>query len=88
MPVVHFYANTGKIVAITDALLINDGTAPSILADSVCTGTLGICQDPPGTPIVIPLYVKNVHATTAPSSNVQQIGDTIKVSPEIPNFFK
>jgi hypothetical protein len=78
VPVAHFYANTGKIVAFTDALLINTGNAPSILADSVCTGTVGRCQDSAGTPISIPVYIKNVHATSAPSANVQQIGDTIK----------
>lgn len=87
VPVVHFYSNTGKIVAITDALLINNGSAPGILADSVCTGALGTCQDPAGTPINIPVYIKNVHATAAPSTNVQQVGDSIKVVPDIVDFF-
>lgn len=86
VPVVHFYTNTGKIVSFTDATLINSGDAPSMLADSVCTGVRGMCQEPPGTPISITLYIKNVHATTAPGANIQQYGDTIKVVPDIVDF--
>jgi hypothetical protein len=85
-PIAHFYANTGRIMAFTDATLINDGITPCVLADSVCGGTdCNCCSDQ--NPIVIPVYFRNVHANSAASSNIQQFGDPIKVYADIPSFF-
>lgn len=85
-PVAHFYASLGKILAFSDATLINDGTTPSILADTVCANFNYNCDPNPGS-ITIPVYIKNVHATSPPSSNVVQEGDSIKVVPDISSFF-
>ena len=84
--VAHFYASLGKILAISDATLINDGATPSILADTVCANFRYNCDPNPGS-ITIPVYIKNVHANSAPSSNIIQEGDSIKVVADIPSFF-
>jgi hypothetical protein len=72
-PVAHFYTSTGRIMAFTDAILINDGTTPCIMADSTLS---------------IPVYIKNVHANSTPTANIQLIGDTAKIVSDIPDFFK
>jgi hypothetical protein len=85
--VIHFYANTGKIVALTDAMLINDGVTNSIFADASCNGQLCNCCSTSG-PITIPVYIKNVHANAGMSTNITQVGGTITVEPDIQSFFK
>ncbi|HWK02511.1 MAG TPA: hypothetical protein VNS58_02700 [Puia sp.] len=87
VPVAFFHANMGKFVAFTDALLINDGITPSIMADSLCNGQFCNCCQNPAVPINIPVYIRNVHANSATGSNIQQIGDTLKVVADIPAFF-
>lgn len=84
--VAHFYTSLGKILAISDATLINDGTTPSIMADTVCANFRYNCDPNPGS-ITIPVYIKNVHANSAPSSNIIQEGDSVKVVADIPSFF-
>ena len=84
--VAHFYTSMGKILAISDATLINDGTTPSILADTVCANFLYNCVPNPGS-VTVPVYIKNVHATSAPSTNIVQEGDSVKVVADIPSFF-
>jgi hypothetical protein len=86
LPVAHFYINPGKTVAFTDALLINDGITPGIIADSVCNNQFCNCCQSSG-PITVPLYIRSVHANSAPTANVQQIGDVIKVVADLPAFF-
>lgn len=86
LPVAHFYTNSGKILAFTDATLINDGTTPSLMADSTCSNfSCNCCQN--NTPLSIPVYIKNVHANSGLTANVQQIGDTVKVVTDLPDFF-
>jgi len=86
LPIAHFYTNTGKILAFEDATLINDGTTPSIMADSLCANfSCNCCQN--NTPLNIPVYIKNVHANAAPTANIQQTGDTVKVVADLADFF-
>jgi len=87
IPVAHFYANTGKIVALTDALLINDGVTNSIFAETNCNGFGCLCCTTT-LPINIPVYLKNVHANAPVGSNITPVGGTITVEPDISSFFK
>lgn len=87
VPVVHFYADMGKIVALTDALLINDGVTPSIMADSVCNNQACNCCQVGATPMSPSVFISNVRANTAAAANVQQIGGIIMVVPDISAFF-
>ena len=88
MPVCHFHANMGKMVSFTDAYLLNDGTTDIIKADSTCDGIACDCCQAPTTGIVVPVYIRNVHANAGPATNIQQYGDTIKVVADLPNFIR
>jgi hypothetical protein len=86
IPVVHFYANPGKNIALTDATLINDGITPCIYADSVTGSTdCNSCQN--AGPITAPIYIKNVHANSAPGNNIQVFGEAVKVYADLSSFF-
>ncbi len=87
IPVAHFYANTGKIVALTDAILINDGVTNSIFAETNCN-VFGCLCCTTTLPINIPVYVKNVHANAPAGANITPVGGTITVEPDIQSFFK
>ena len=56
------------------------------MADTVCANFRYNCDPNPGS-ITIPVYIKNVHANSAPSSNIIQEGDSVKVVADIPSFF-
>jgi len=72
-PVARFFKNAGKIVALKDAVLINDGTTALLAADS--TGT--------------PVYLKNVHGNSAGAMpTIQSIGDTGVILSDVSDFFK
>ena len=86
VPVVHFYTSPGKVVAFTDAALVNDGVTPSMVVDSICNNqNCNCCQFT--TPPAVPVYIKNVHANAAVGSYVQQVGETIKVFADLSTFF-
>lgn len=74
-----------KRFAITDATLINDGTVPTIAlkGSQNAYGTLG------GIPLntARTIYIKNVHATSSADVNVTTVGDSIRVVPDLADYY-
>lgn len=83
--VMIFNGYQDKRIALTDATLVNDGVTPCIALKGSQNGygTSG------GVPLntARTLYIKNVHANASPDAGVLTVGDSIKVTPDLVEYY-
>lgn len=76
--------NRDKGFAITDAILINDSTVPSVKVAGMLNGYAQVNGGPFITPRQI--YFKNVHVTATLDASINAVGDTVFIEPDLINY--